>query len=59
MAEFNIILASKLCTRVYYIERGEIIASGTPQEVLAKITICYILDHKLLILTRRAPKAMG
>jgi branched-chain amino acid transport system ATP-binding protein len=39
VAESNVILASKLCTRIYYIERGEVIASGTPQEVLAKITI--------------------
>jgi branched-chain amino acid transport system ATP-binding protein len=39
VAESNVILASKLCTRVYYIERGEVIASGTPQEVLAKIAI--------------------
>gem|GEM_PF-5810086 len=39
MAEFNIILASKLCTRVYYIGRGEVIASGILQEVLATITI--------------------
>ncbi len=39
VAESNIALASKLCTRIYYIERGEIIASGTPQEVLTRITI--------------------
>jgi branched-chain amino acid transport system ATP-binding protein len=39
VAESNIALASKLCTRIYYIERGEIVTSGKPQEVLAKITI--------------------
>ncbi len=37
IAESNIVLASRLCTRIYLIERGEIIASGTPQEIIAKI----------------------
>ncbi len=39
VAESNIALASKLCTRIYLIERGEIVASGTPREVITKIQV--------------------
>jgi branched-chain amino acid transport system ATP-binding protein len=37
IAESNVILASKLCTKIYVIERGEIIAHGDPEEILNKI----------------------
>jgi len=39
VAESNIALAAKLCTKVYLIERGEIILSGAPHEVIAKLSL--------------------
>lgn len=39
IAESNLILASKICNRIYVIERGEVILEGTPREVLSKMTI--------------------
>jgi len=39
VAESNIALATKLCTKVYLIERGEIILTGAPHEVIAKLSL--------------------